>query len=131
MTQYDVRSGEPSLVASITRGIVRLHTEYFGKGPRRARTEWIGTEGVACTMRDTLTQVELTLIDRGHAEQVMALRRSFQDAMAPEFISVVEQATGRKVEAFMSQSHLVPDISTEIFYLEREGGDGRAVPAEG
>jgi uncharacterized protein YbcI len=112
------RVGERSPFAAVTRGIVQLHSQYFGKGPTHARTDRIGDDGLVCVLRDTLTSVELTLIDRGQGEQVLTLRRAFQDAMAPEFKRVVEEATGRKVLAFMSQAHLDPDIAAELFFLE-------------
>ena len=119
------RVGERSPLAAVTRGIVQLHAQYFGKGPTRARTDWIGDDGLVCVLRDTLTSVELTLIDRGQGEQVLALRRAFQGAMAEEFKGVVEQATGRKVVAFLSQAHLDPDIATELFFLEAQVPLGR------
>ena len=112
------RVGERSPLAAVTRGIVQLHAQYFGKGPTRARTDWIGDDGLVCVLRDTLTSVELTLIDRGQGEQVLALRRAFQGAMAEEFKGVVQEATGRRVVAFLSQAHLDPDIATELFFLE-------------
>lgn len=113
----DATTGARSPLAAVTRGIVKIHAEYFGKGPTRARTDRFGEDGVICVLRETLTSVELTLIERGQADQVSALRRSFQDAMAPEFRGVVAEAMGREVVAFMSQVHLVPDIATEIFFL--------------
>jgi uncharacterized protein YbcI len=73
---------------------------------------------------DGFTRAEVTLIERGKAEQVLALRRSFQDAMAPEFRGVVEEAVGRPVVAFMSQVNIDPDLSTEIFFLDQPGGRG-------
>jgi uncharacterized protein YbcI len=106
-----------SQTALVTRGIVKLHSASLGRGPQSARSEWIGADGLICTMRGVLTQVELTLVERGFADQVHALRRSFQEAMAPEFTAVVEGATGRRVVAFLSETHLDPDISTEIFYF--------------
>jgi uncharacterized protein YbcI len=112
------RVGDRSPLAATTRGIVRLHAQYFGKGPTKARTDWIGDDGLVCVLRDTLTSVELTLIDRGQGEQVLSLRRAFQGAMAEEFKRVVEEATGRKVVAFLSQAHLDPDIATELFFFE-------------
>jgi uncharacterized protein YbcI len=114
------RVGERSPLAAVTRGIVQLHSQYFGKGPTHARTDRIGDDGLVCVLRDTLTSVELTLMQRGQAEQVLALRRAFQDAMAKEFIRVVEDATGRKVAAFLSQAHLDPDIAAEMFFLESQ-----------
>jgi uncharacterized protein YbcI len=112
------RVGERSPLAAVTRGIVQIHSQYFGKGPTKARTDRIGDDGLVCVLRDTLTSVELTLIERGQGEQVLALRRAFQGAMAEEFIGVVEAATGRRVVAFLSQAHLDPDIATELFFLE-------------
>ena len=117
-THGTTRAGERSPFAAVTRGIVQLHAEYFGKGPTHARTDRIGDDGLVCVLRDTLTSVELTLTARGQGAQVLTLRRAFQDAMTPEFIRVVEDATGRKVLAFLSQAHLEPDIATEIFFLE-------------
>ncbi len=121
-------TGERTPISAVTRGIVRLHAEYFGKGPTQARTERLGADGVVCVLRDTLTPVERTLIERGQGPQVHALRRSFQDVMEPEFRRVVEEALLRPVVAFMSQVHLDPDISVEIFFLG-PSPDGAAVTA--
>ena len=44
-------------------------------------------------------------------------------AMEPKFVDAVESITGRKVVAFMAQSHLDPDMSVEIFVLEPIAGD--------
>jgi uncharacterized protein YbcI len=112
------RIGERSPLAAVTRGIVQPHSQYFGKGPTRARTDRIGDDGLVCVLRDTLTSVEVTLTDRGRGAEVLTLRRAFQDAMASEFIRVVEEATDRKVLAFLSQAHLDPDIATEFFFLD-------------
>lgn len=117
----ETTAGERSTLAAITRGVVRVHAEHFGKGPTRARTDWVGPDGLVCVLREGLTPVEMTLVARGRSEQVLALRRSFQDVMGPEFRSVVEDVLGRRVEAFMSQAHIDPDIAVEIFFLEPEG----------
>ena len=64
--------------------------------------------------------MEETLIREGNPEPVYQMRRSFQAAMEDEFRSVVEQATGRRVIAYMSQIHEDPDMAVEIFVLEPE-----------
>jgi uncharacterized protein YbcI len=54
--------------------------------------------------------------------------------MAEEAISVVEELSGRRVMAFMSNNHIDPDLAVEIFVLQRapngrqsdEASDGRA-----
>jgi hypothetical protein len=39
------------------------------------------------------------------------------DPMADEFKSIVEQATGRVVKAFLSETNLEADVSVEFFLL--------------
>jgi uncharacterized protein YbcI len=39
--------------------------------------------------------------------------------MEDRFVAVVEEISGRKVRAFLSQVSLKPDISVEVFVLER------------
>jgi len=99
---------------------VRLHKEYYGKGPEQARTHIAGGDAVFCILRGGFTVIERTLIDDGKADDVERMRRSFQDTMRHPFVAVVEDATGRKVAAYMSQVHADPDIAVEIFMLEPE-----------
>ena len=42
---------------------------------------------------------------------------------------MVEQATGRKVRAFLSEVSLDPDISAEVFVLERVDAGHETTPA--
>jgi uncharacterized protein YbcI len=69
-------------------------------------------------LRGGFTRVERTLIDTGQIESVYQMRRSFQQAMEGEFSQVVEEATGRKVIAYMSSIHIDPDLAIELFVLE-------------
>lgn len=39
------------------------------------------------------------------------------------FTAAVEEITGRKVIAFMSQVHFDPDMAAEIFVFEPNGGE--------
>lgn len=68
------------------------------------------------------TTVEETLIARGEAEAVREFRRTFQDAMEDQFTAVVEEATGRRVEAYMSEVHVDPNVAVELFLLQPEDG---------
>jgi uncharacterized protein YbcI len=45
-----------------------------------------------------------------------------------QFCEAVEQRTGRKVIAFMSQVHFDPDMAAEIFVLDPLVEDGRSGP---
>jgi uncharacterized protein YbcI len=73
---------------------------------------------VVAILRGGFTKVERTLVDNGQVESVYQMRRSFQQAMEDEFRSVVEEATGRKVIAYMSSIHVDPDLAIELFVLE-------------
>jgi uncharacterized protein YbcI len=73
---------------------------------------------VVCVLRGGFTTVERTLVDSGQAETVYRMRRAFQQVMTDEFTQVVEDATGRKVIAYMSQVHVDPDLAVEFFQLE-------------
>src|SRR4051794_34129270 len=85
--------------ARIATEIVRLHSEYYGKGPTKAKT-YIADDVVVVVLEETFTKAERTLIARGQRESIQSIRRQFQQAMADEFRSIVEQATGREVRAF-------------------------------
>jgi uncharacterized protein YbcI len=63
--------------------------------------------------------VERTLLDAGETDAVRNTRLAFQRAMETRFVGTVEEITGRKVRAFLSQVSLNPDISVEVFILER------------
>jgi uncharacterized protein YbcI len=73
---------------------------------------------VVSILRGGFTRVERTLLDTGQVESVYQMRRSFQQAMEEEFRKVVEEATGRKVIAYMSSIHVDPDLAIELFVLE-------------
>jgi uncharacterized protein YbcI len=103
--------------AAISDRLVGLHREYYGKGPTKAKT-FLVDDTVLCLLQGGFTVVEKTLIDGGREQAVHDIRRSFQAAMQERFTGVVEELTGRKVIAYMSQVHSDPDISAELFVLE-------------
>jgi uncharacterized protein YbcI len=105
-------------LAAISEALVSLHREYYGKGPTKAKTYFVD-DTVLCLLQGGFTVVEKTLIDNGKAQAVHDIRRTFQAAMEERFKSVVEGALARKVIAYMSQIHNDPDISAEIFVLEK------------
>jgi uncharacterized protein YbcI len=120
------------MLATISNGMVRLHTRYYGKGPTRAKTYLIN-DTIICMLEEGFTTVERTLIEEGRAEAVHEIRRTFQQAMERQFTNVVEGATGRKVIAYLSQVHVDPDLAVELFMLspvgEENTGDGKPAAA--
>ena len=112
----DSRLGDD--LAEITNGIVRLFSEYYGRGPTRAKTYMLENRYVVTVLRDTMTTVERTLAQRGEQDMVRRVRLTFQEAMAASFKGVVEDVLGRKVEAYHSQILIEPDVGFEFFMLE-------------
>jgi uncharacterized protein YbcI len=116
---------QPSLGAmraAISTEIVRLQAEYYGKGPTRAKT-YIVEDLVVVVLEESFTRAEKTLAERGEREAIQQIRRRFQQQMADSFTSVVEQATGRKVKAFLSDTDIEQDVSVETFLLAEERTD--------
>ena len=105
--------------ATISREMVRLQAEYYGKGPTKAKT-YIVDDLVVVVLEETFTRAEKTLAERGEREAIKHIRRRFQQQMADSFTSVVEQATGRKVRVFLSQTNIEQDVSVATFLLADE-----------
>jgi uncharacterized protein YbcI len=104
-----------SLVAAISREIVQIHSEYYGRGPTKAKTIW-RDEIVVCVLEEIFTKAEQLLVDHGRFEDVRAHRIAFQDEVGPLFRASVERVTGRTVKSFLSQ--VSPDgVASEVFVL--------------
>ena len=115
-----------SKAAAVSNAVVRLLSEYTGRGPTKAHTH-ISGDLVAVVLRDTLTKGERSLVRDGRVELVLDTRKAYQMTMGPSLIDAVEEIIGRKVIAFMSDNHIDPDIAVETFILEPtndDNGDG-------
>src|SRR3954454_25356417 len=110
------RSSLGEMRATISREIVRLQAEYYGKGPTRAKT-YIVEDLVVVVLEESFTRAEKTLAERGERGAIQEIRRRFQQHMAESFTNVVEQATGRKVRVFLSETDIARDVSVEMFLL--------------
>ena len=108
---------------AISNGITALHREHYGRGAHRVRT-FIHPEMVVTALEEPFTTVEQTMIARDAFLSVRETRTMFQDWMGPEFIRIVEEATGRKVRQFFSQVARDPDYALETFLLEPLASDG-------
>ena len=116
------RSSLGEMRATISKEIVRLQAEYYGKGPTRAKT-YIVEDLVVVVLEESFTRAEKTLAERGEKDAIEHIRRRFQQQMADDFTSVVEQATGRKVRVFLSETNVDHDVSVETFLLADERTD--------
>jgi uncharacterized protein YbcI len=114
-------STDPSLTtgstaAAISNAIVRLLSEYTGRGPTKART-YINEDLISIVLQDTLTKGERSLMANGETLLVLANRKAYQNAMGPDLVASVEEISGRKVVAFLSDNHIEPDYAVESFVL--------------
>ncbi len=106
------------LLAAISTSIVRILREHYGRGPVKAKTYALD-DIIVCVMRGSgFTPLEQTIMDSGEPERVIAMREDFQRVMAKRYRELVEELTGRKVVAFLSQAHVEPDITMEIFFVD-------------
>ncbi len=108
--------------ATIARQIGELQAQYYGRGPTKAKT-YFQDDLVVVVLEETFTPAERTLIERGESQGIQDIRRRFQQAMRDEFVSVIEQATGRRVRSFLSETDLEQDVSVEVFLLAEERTD--------
>jgi len=107
-----------SVRAEISREMVRLYKDQFGRGPTRARTEFAGPDIVISTLEDSFTPAERRMADMGETQRLRDTRTFFQHATEAEFREVVERLLKRKVRAFVSGTDTDRDVSAEVFYLD-------------
>jgi uncharacterized protein YbcI len=77
----------------------------------------MGDELLAVVMGGVYTDVEKTMIEVQRETVVQETRGAFRHAMQNTFIGEVERLSGRRVNAFISKSHVGPDLEVELFVL--------------
>jgi uncharacterized protein YbcI len=118
--QHDSPESHPhggALNAAISEAVVRLMADTTGRGPTKARTT-VDRDLIVVMLQNTLTSGERYLADSDRGEQVLSMRRAYQDAMRADCIAAIEDLAGRTVIAFMSANHIDPDLAAEVFVLE-------------
>jgi uncharacterized protein YbcI len=69
-------------------------------------------------LSDGFTAIERTMMEGGEPERVLEMRRDFQRMMKERYTKMIQQLTGREVLAFLSQAHVEPDLTIEIFLMD-------------
>jgi uncharacterized protein YbcI len=106
------------LLAAISTSIVGILRDHYGRGPMKAKT-YVLDDIVVVVMRGSgFTPLEQTIMDSGEPDRVIAMREDFQRVMAARYKSTIEALTGRNVLAFLSQAHVEPDITMEVFFVD-------------
>jgi uncharacterized protein YbcI len=120
----DVPSAEPTplaggqLLAAISTRIVGILRDHYGRGPMRAKT-YVLDDIIVVVMRGSgFTPLEQTIMDSGQPERVIEMREDFQRVMKDRYSETIKELTGRNVVAFLSQAHVEPDLTLEIFFID-------------
>jgi uncharacterized protein YbcI len=106
------------LLAAISTSIVAILREHYGRGPMRAKTYALDDIIVVVMRGSGFTPLEQTIMNSGDPERVVAMREDFQRVMAVRYRETIEELTGRRVVAFLSQAHVEPDITVEMFFVD-------------
>jgi uncharacterized protein YbcI len=107
------------LLSAISNSIVSLLRDHYGRGPMKAKTYALD-DMIVCVLRESgFSAVEKTMMDSGEPERVVGMREDFQRVMATRYKETIEELTNRKVVAFLSQAHVDPDITMEVFFVDR------------
>jgi anti-anti-sigma factor len=107
-----------SPLAAVSREIVRLYSGLLGRGPTKARTHLHDDYGL-CVLEDGLTRGERSLVAAGRSEQVIEMRNSLHELIAPELASIVEAQTGRPVRRCLGQIDPAADLALLYFHFGR------------
>ena len=105
------------LLSEITNRIVAFMREHYGRGPIKAKT-YVLDNLIVCVLSNGFTAIERTMMRGGEPDQVLEMRRNFQRLMKERYSEMVEELTGRKVLAFLSQAHVEPDLTIEVFLMD-------------
>ncbi len=127
----DATDGAPSsdghsLMAGLSRAMVGIYKEQFGRGPVRAHSHWAGDDMIVCVLEQSLTPAELNLREMGAHTQLRNTRMLFQYATTKDFVEPVERLTGRTVKSFISGMDTDQDTAIEAFLLYPPGEEGRS-----
>jgi uncharacterized protein YbcI len=105
------------VTSAISDAMASLVSRHTGRGATSSWTTF-NRDLIVCVMADALTKGEKSLVYHGRPEAVLRIRRAYQETMAREATGIVEELSGRRVTAFMSNNHIDPDLAVEIFILE-------------
>jgi uncharacterized protein YbcI len=110
--------GGGNLLAAISTRIVAILREHYGRGPMKAKTYALDDIIVVVMRGSGFTSLEQTIMDSGEPDRIVEMRHDFQRMMTTRFKETIEELTGRNVVAFLSQAHIEPDITIEMFFID-------------
>ena len=96
--------------------LLRVHEESYGAGASNVAVHVL-EDSVLVILDLEVTEAERTMLEGGKGEAVRRMREDYQEVIGPTFIAVVERATGRRVNGFVSRMNVDPAYSVEVFRL--------------
>jgi uncharacterized protein YbcI len=101
----------------ISDEIAAIHLQSYGEEVESIVTH-IVDDLVVCVLDIDLLPHERTLLEHSRGEDsIRQIRREYQQSIAPSFCAAVEHTTGRRVIGFLSETHIDPPFSVELFRL--------------
>ena len=116
--ETEIPLGGGKLLAAISTSIVAILREHYGRGPMKAKTYALDDIIVVVMRGSGFTPLEQTIMNSGQPGRVVEMREDFQRVMKDRYEQTIRQLTGRNVVAFLSQAHVEPDITIEIFFVD-------------
>jgi uncharacterized protein YbcI len=110
------------LFAAVNDSMVAFHQEYHRREPVTAKARLLGDDLLACVLGGVSTEIDRTMVDLQSKTILQEIRSPFQEAMQYKLIAAVERLSGRSVQAFISNSHVDPEIEVELFMLKTKLG---------
>ena len=107
-----------SQLVQVSRAMIAIYKEQFGRGPERARSYYAGPDCIVCLLEKTLTPVERSLQTMDEHQRLRDIRMLFQYTAEKQFCGAVEEITGRRVVAFISGIDTHADVASEQFIFE-------------
>jgi uncharacterized protein YbcI len=115
-THPDPHTDSP--LQAISNAMAQVYKSQFGRGPTKVRTMYAGSDAIVCILEDTQTPAERRLVELGEHRRLRDVRLFFQYATEDDLKRPIEEATGRRVRAFISGIDARADASAEMFLLE-------------
>jgi uncharacterized protein YbcI len=113
----DLPLGAP-LNKALSSAVATLYHRHIGRGPAASQAFYFGAT-VVVLLAGALTPAERSLAKSGRHDAVLKARDALHDAMSADLNAAVEGLTGRTVMASMGVNHIAPDMSAELFVVDR------------
>jgi uncharacterized protein YbcI len=110
------------MLADVSNAIVRIHKQFYGKGPTKARAHLLH-DLLVVVLDGGYTRGEETLRAHGHDAEIVRTRLAMHASVKTEFRTAIEQIVLRPVRSVMSASDPANDLQAEIFVLAPLGAE--------